>query len=77
MIIDFLTNASPTAGGAEWLVVDSWDLPADLPFRTPGKGELVKVDLGDRVAEMRVLEICQTGPVTVQVYLVPTYVKVT
>lgn len=61
----------------EWTRTEGWPTAEAIPR----KGELVKVTVtandGALVQrEMRVVEVCHTGPRNVQVYLVPTYVKV-
>jgi hypothetical protein len=63
--------------GQEWTRTEGWPTAETVPR----KGELVKVTVtandGALVQrEMRVIEVCHTGPRNVQVYLVPTYVKV-
>jgi hypothetical protein len=63
--------------GEEWTRTEGWPSAECIPR----KGELVKVTVtandGARVQrEMRVVEVCYTGPRNVQVYLVPTYVRV-
>lgn len=65
MIITFHESIE---GSSDWPTLTLW-MDAE---RSPNKGELAKVD----GREMRVLEVCQTGPIEVDVYLVPTYVKV-
>lgn len=63
--------------GEKWRRHETW-LAAD---HCPCKGDLVEVTVsapdGALVQrEMRVVEVCHTGPRNAQVYLVPTYVKV-
>jgi hypothetical protein len=63
--------------GEEWIRTEGWPTAEAIPR----KGELVRVTVtandGALVQrEMRVVEVCHTGPRNVQVYLVPTYVKV-
>jgi hypothetical protein len=63
--------------GKEWVAAESWP-DAEV---VPRKGELVKVtavanDGAQVQREMRVVEVCHADPRNVQVYLVPTYVKV-
>lgn len=65
--IDRSENSRP-----DWQPFESW---TENEF-VPRKGELVKVTTLDGEKEMRVVEICRTGPRNVQVYLVPTYVRV-
>lgn len=79
MEISFYLNARRAAaqGKDDWRYTESWREAECVPR----KGELVKVrvtaDDGAQVErEMRVAEVCHTGPWSVQVYLVPTYVKV-
>lgn len=62
--------------GEEWTRTEGWPTAEVVPR----KGELVKVTVtandGALVQrEMRVVEVCHTGPRNVQVYLVPTCVK--
>jgi hypothetical protein len=62
--------------GEKWTRTEGWPTAECVPR----KGELVKVTVtandGALVQrEMRVVEVCHTGPRNVQVYLVPTYVK--
>lgn len=49
-----------------------WKLFEDWPDaeRVPPKGELLKLGNG---REMRVIEVCQTGPAGADVFLVATY----
>lgn len=79
MEIAFYLNARRAAaqGQDDWYRNSAWPDAACCPR----KGELVKVtvtaDDGARVErEMRVVEVCHTGPRNAQVYLAPTYVRV-
>jgi hypothetical protein len=78
MIITFMTDRGPDGGRhPDWQPNGvAWGTNAELSARVPGKGELVQIDLDGDSRMMRVIEICQTRPLAVEVYLVPTYVKV-
>jgi hypothetical protein len=77
MEIAFYLRTVVSQEGGEWTRTVSWPT-AEV---APRKGELVKVTVtandGALVQrEMRVVEVCHTSPRNVQVYLVPTNVKV-
>lgn len=76
MEVTFFSRPTLTAG-QEWRQIERWPTAEVVPR----KGELVKATVmatdGALVErEMRVIEVCHTGPRNVQVYLIPTSIGV-
>lgn len=85
MEIAFYTNRAAALHDADWQCAQSWSEAECLPRKgelvkvtvTAGEGEFRDVAAGSLVErEMRVIEVCHTGPYEVKVYLVPTNVRV-
>jgi hypothetical protein len=66
VLVNLMVNKSPTAK-ASWGMAEEWSNAE----RVPGAGELVK--LGSET--MRVYDVCQTSPYSVDLYLVPAYLS--